>query len=53
MLLPPVATVRVERKKMKPSENTKDLVCKHKFHLVTILLPLLTIPKEKLVTNTQ
>lgn len=40
MLLPPVAIVRVERKKTKPSENMKDLVCMCKFHLFMLLLSL-------------
>lgn len=52
MLLPPGAIVRAERKKMKPSENMKDLGCMCKFHLFILLPSLPTKMKEKLVTNT-
>ena len=51
MLLSPGAIVRAERKKMKPSENMKDLGCMCKFHLFILLLSLPTKMKEKLVTN--
>ena len=51
MLLSPGAIVRAERKKMKPSENMKDLGCMCKFHLFILLPSLPTQMKEKLVTN--
>ena len=43
MLLSPGAIVRAETKKMKLSENMKDLECMCKFHLF-MLLP--SLPKK-------
>ena len=51
MLLSPGAIVRAETKKMKLSENMKDLECMSKFHLFMLLPSLPKKMKEKLVTN--